>query len=88
MAEADLDRIVDYIARDQPGRAAEFGRQLRARTRALAEHPNIGRTGRPGLPAFVRELVVHRNYILFYRVLERHKAVEILRLKHARQQMP
>jgi len=54
----------------------------------LRKHPKMGRTGRPGLPAFVRELVAHRNYIVFYRVLDDAGTVEILRVKHAAQQMP
>jgi len=40
------------------------------------------------LPAGVRELVVHRNYIVFYRALDAARTVEILRLKHAAQQTP
>lgn len=88
MAEADLDGIIDYIARDHPARAEEFGRVLRDRILALAKHPKMGRAGRPGVPAFVRELVAHRNYVIFYRVLEQAGRVEILRVKHAAQQMP
>ncbi|MEX2498336.1 MAG: type II toxin-antitoxin system RelE/ParE family toxin [Wenzhouxiangellaceae bacterium] len=88
MAEADLGSIIDYIARDNPTRAREFGRELREKTLPLVKHPKMGHTGRPGMPAFVRELVVHRNYIIFYRVLEQANTVEILRVKHAAQQMP
>ena len=88
MAEADLDNIIDHIAQDNPTRAEEFGQELRTKTLPLAQHPKLGRTGRPGLPAFVRELVVHRNYIVYYRVLTRTRTVEILRVKHAAQQTP
>jgi len=88
MAEADLDDIIDYIAQDNPTRAEEFGQELRDKILSLAQHPKMGRTGRPGLPAFVRELVAHRNYIVFYRVLEEARTVEILRLKHTAQQVP
>lgn len=88
MAESDLDNIIDYIARDNPTRAGEFGQELRDKTLPLAQHPKMGRTGRPGLPAFVRELVAHRNYIVFYRVLDEARTVEILRVKHAAQQTP
>ena len=88
MAEADLDNIIDYIAQDNPTRAETFGQELRYKTFPLAQHPKMGRTGRPGLPAFVRELVAHRNYIVFYRVLDDAGTVEILRVKHAAQQMP
>ena len=88
IAEADLDNIVDYIAQDNPIRAETFGQELRDKTLPLAQHPKMGRTGRPGLPGFVRELVAHRNYIVFYRVLDETRTVEILRVKHAAQQTP
>lgn len=88
MAEADLDAIIDYIAQDNPTRAEEFGQELREKTLPLAQHPRLGRTGRPGLPTGVRELIAHRNYIVFYRVLDETRTVEILRVKHAAQEMP
>lgn len=88
MAEADLDNIIDYIAQDNPTKAETFGQELRDKTLSLAQHPKMGRTGRPGLPDFVRELVAHPNYIVFYRVLDDAGTVEILRVKHAAQQMP
>jgi plasmid stabilization system protein ParE len=88
MAEADLDNIIDRIAQDNPAKAESFGQELRDKTLPLAQYPKMGRTGRPGLPAFVRELVAHRNYIVFYRVLDEAGTVEILRVKHAAQQMP
>ena len=88
IAEADLDNIVDYIAQDNPIRAEEFGQELRAKVLPLAQHPRLGRTGRPGLPDFLRELVAHRNYIIFYRVLAEARTVEILRVKHTAQQVP
>jgi toxin ParE1/3/4 len=86
IAEADLDNIIDYIAQDNPIRAEEFGQELRAKALPLAQHPKLGRAGRPGLPAFLRELVAHRNYIIFYRVLDEARTVEILRVKHTAQQ--
>lgn len=87
MAEADLEGIVDYIAQANPLRAEEFGQELREKVELLADHPMLGRKGRPGLPATVRELVVHRNYLVFYRVLEESSTVEILRVRHAAQQL-
>jgi plasmid stabilization system protein ParE len=87
-AEDDLNGIIDYIAQDNPARAESFGQRLRDKTLPLARYPLMGRSGRPGLPAFVRELVAHRNYIVFYRVLDEARTVEILRIKHAAQQTP
>jgi len=88
IAETDLDNIIDYIAQDKPIMAEEFGQDLRDKTLPLAQHPKLGRTGRPGLPAFLRELVAHRNYIVFYRVLDEARTVEILRVKHTAQRVP
>lgn len=88
IAEADLDNIVDYIAQDNPIRAEQFGQELRAKVLPLAQHPELGRQGRPGLPEWLRELVAHPNYIIFYRVLAEACTVEILRVKHAAQQVP
>ncbi|KGM26486.1 RelE/ParE family toxin [Photorhabdus luminescens] len=87
-AREDLRAIVRYIGKDNPTRARSFGQELRDKTLPLAQHPELGRTGRPGLPDYVRELVAHRNYIIFYRVLDEARTVEILRVKHATQQTP
>jgi addiction module RelE/StbE family toxin len=88
MAREDLRAIVRYIGKDNPTRAQSFGQELRDKTGMLAQHPQLGRQGRPGLPEWLRELVVHPNYIVFYRVLTESRTVEILRVKHAAQQMP
>lgn len=84
----DLRSIVRYIAQDNPSRARTFGKKLREKVQPLAYHPLLGHMGRPGLPAGVRELVLHPNYIAFYRVIEASRTVEILRVKHAAQQAP
>ena len=88
MAREDLRAIVRHIGRDNPTRAKSFGQELRDKTKPLAQHPELGRKGRPGLPEWLRELMVHPNYIVFYRVLAEARSVEILRVKHAAQQTP
>lgn len=88
MAREDLRVIVRYIGKDNPARAKRFGQELRDKTKPLAQHPELGRQGRPGLPDWLCELVVHPNYIVFYRVLAEIRSVEILRVKHAAQQTP
>lgn len=85
-AREDLRAIIQYIGKDNPARAHSFGQELRDKTLPLAQHPELGRTGRPGVPDHVRELVAHRNYIVFYRVWHETRTVEILRVKHATQQ--
>ena len=87
-AREDLRAIVRYIAKDNPIRAKSFGKELRDKTKPLARHPNLGRKGRPGLPRWLRELVVHPNYIVFYRIQDETRVVEILRVKHTAQRMP
>ena len=88
MARDDLRAIVRYIGKDNPTRARSFGKELRDKTRPLAQHPELGRTGRPGLPDWLRELVVHPNYIVFYRLQAAARIVQILRVKHTAQQVP
>jgi addiction module RelE/StbE family toxin len=88
MACEDLRAIVRYIGKDNPSRAKSCGAEMRDKTERLAQHPELGRTGRPGLPDWLRELVVHPNYVVFYRVLAAKRIVQILRLKHTAQQMP
>jgi len=85
MARDDLLGIVRYIGKDNPVRARSFGKDLRDKTKPLAQHPELGRPGR--LPD-IRELVVHSNYIVFYRVLAAARTVQILKVKHAAQQTP
>jgi plasmid stabilization system protein ParE len=88
MAREDLRAIMRHIGKDNPTRAKSFGQELRDKSKPLAQHPELGRLGRPGLPDWLRELVVHPNYIMFYRVLAEVRTVEILRVKHAAQQVP
>ncbi|MBN2690618.1 MAG: type II toxin-antitoxin system RelE/ParE family toxin [Burkholderiaceae bacterium] len=88
LAREDLRNIVCHIGKDNPTRAKSFGRELRDKTKRLAQYPELGRHGRPGLPEWLRELIVHPNYIVFYRVLAESRTVRILRVKHAAQQAP
>lgn len=88
MALDDLREIVRYIGKDNQVRAKSFVRELREKTKHLATNPEIGKRGRPGLPEWLRELIAHPNYIVFYRVLEDTKVVEIVRVKHVAQQIP
>ena len=87
-AREDLRGIVRFIGEDNPARAATFGQELQDKVLPLAQFPEIGRQARPGLPTFSRELVVHRHYIVLYRVLKASRTVEILRVKHTSLQWP
>ena len=88
MAREDLRAIVLYISQNDPLRAKRFAQTLREKTLPLALYPAFGRKARQGLPEGLRELVVHPNYIVFYRVLPEHRTVEIVRVKHTSQQVP
>jgi toxin ParE1/3/4 len=78
-----LAEIAKYIEKDNPLRAGTFVKEIREKTNTLGEFPGIGRPGRvPG----TRELVVHKNYIVPYRV--RGENVEIIRVHHAGKRWP
>lgn len=77
-AEADLEEIGDYIARDNPARAITFVQELIARCRHLAETPDafplVPRYTHLGIRRFV-----HGRYLVFYRVTpERVEVLHIL----------
>ena len=85
----DLLKIRRFIAQDNPTRAASFVEELRDQAQRLALHPEIGRPAGPGLPDGMRVLVLHRNYLAYYRVIAtegQEQQVEVLRVKHARMQ--
>lgn len=70
-----VDEIAQYIAKDNPRRATSFVLELQEAVTTLQDHPGLGRAGRiPG----TRELVLHKNYIAIYRVVD--DEVQILRL--------
>jgi toxin ParE1/3/4 len=82
-ALANLAAIVEYIARDDPDRAKSSALEIRAKTNSLAEFPGMGR---PGRVIGTRELVIHPNYIIPYRM--RGGVVEILRVQHVARRWP
>lgn len=83
VAIADLQRIIQYIAQENPIAAVEMGDMLIQKAEKLDPNPMLGRVG---LTKGTRELVVHPNYILIYRVIA--KVPEVLRVKHAARQWP
>ena len=85
MAREDLHAIVQYIGKDSPTIAMAFGKALRDKTTSLAERPALGQPGR--LPD-IRELVVHPNHIVFYRVLDEERTVQVRRVKPVALQVP
>lgn len=79
-----LLEIHDRIAEDNPAAAKALSRRARDYTRdTLSSHPH---SGRPGRVEGTRESVIHRNYILVYRV--KADRIEILTLRHVARQWP
>jgi len=78
-AEADLETIADWIADDDPGRAASFVLELRERCLSLAEKPNRFPVARR-VGGHVFRKLVYRDYLIFYRALA--DRVEIVRVLH------
>lgn len=78
-----LDKIAAYIALDNPRAARDFVATIREKSTLLSQHPAIGRAGR--LVVDTREMVVHENYVMIYRV--KANTVQILRVHHVAQQV-
>ncbi len=82
-AHSDLLDIVRYIAERNPSAAVRLGRAIEQSTWPLPQNPYLFK--RSERIEGCREIVVHQNYILIYRVRE---VIEVLRVLHARQQFP
>jgi toxin ParE1/3/4 len=78
VAEADLEAIGDYIARDNPHRAMTFIRELRQRCGQIADMPRAAPL-RPELGGGVR-VVPFGRYLICY--AERDDQVVIERIIH------
>lgn len=79
----NLETIAAYIAQDNPLRAETFVGEIKEKTQLLAQFPNMGRPGR--LPE-TRELVVHKNYVVPYRIKD--EVIQILRVHHVAKMWP
>ena len=83
VAEVDRDGIIDYISQDNPTAAIELGDAIERRVAELPEHPKLYRAGRV---RGTREMVVHPNYVVVYRIARGE--IEILRVLHSARQWP
>jgi toxin ParE1/3/4 len=81
-AVADLWEILDYIDERNPQTAEGLYAEIERATSALPEHPYLYRLGRV---LNTREIIVHPNYLVIYRLTDR---IEILSVLHARQHYP
>jgi plasmid stabilization system protein ParE len=82
-ALANLIAIVEYIEKDNAERAKSFALDIQAKTNSLIEFPGMGR---PGRVIGTRELVIHPNCLIPYRI--RGDDVEILRVQHVARRWP
>ncbi|MGY2374705.1 type II toxin-antitoxin system RelE/ParE family toxin [Pseudomonas sp. SDO524_S393] len=81
-ARAELRAILEYIIERNVGAARDLNESIEAATTALPDHPFLYRVGRI---AGTREIVVHPNYLVVYRITD---WIEILTVLHARQEYP
>jgi toxin ParE1/3/4 len=81
-ALAALWEILDYIDERNPEAAQALQADIESLTSALPQHPYLYRLGRVER---TREMVVHPNYLIVYRVTDR---IEILSVLHARREYP
>lgn len=73
----DRERIMDFIARDNPQAALDLDALFEEKVGALIEQPKLYRSGRM---KDTREAVAHPNYVLVYKVSG--NTVTILRALH------
>ena len=85
-AAADLEEIAEYIARDNPVRAASFVAELEATCRAVAAAPELY-PARPDLAPGLR-MAVHGRYLVLYRDLTREGTVRVERVLHGARNLP
>jgi toxin ParE1/3/4 len=81
-AVADLERIGDYIAQDNPSRARSFVAELLEKARRIGDAPQ----GFPVVPRYAHLDVrrrVHGSYLIFYRAEE--DRVSVIHILHGAQ---
>jgi toxin ParE1/3/4 len=78
----DLRNIVAYISRENPGAAEALGSELLDEAMSLESLPFRGSRvkKRRGLLK-----LVHEEYLIYYRIQEQKKVVEIVAFKHGAQ---
>jgi toxin ParE1/3/4 len=79
LAEADLDDLWDYVARDSDSAADALIDTIVEKCRMLANHPEMGER-RPELAHDLRSFVVG-NYVVFYRSIK--DGIEVARVLHS-----
>ncbi|WP_297363472.1 type II toxin-antitoxin system RelE/ParE family toxin [Acidiferrobacter sp.] len=84
LAEEDLEAIGDYIATDNPARAASFIQELRVQCQRIAANPP-GYHLRPELGDDIRSCA-HGHYVIFF--VAAQEDVTIVRILHGARDIP
>jgi len=82
-ARAALREILNYISERNLSAAFDLGEEIERATSALPQHPYLFRHGKV---AGTREMVVHPNFVVVYRLSS--SLIEITNVLHSRQQYP
>ena len=82
-AQEDLTAILTYIAQHNRPAALQLYNDIDHAISRLPCHPHLYRSGRV---SGTREMLVHPNYVVVYRV--EASAIEILAIMHTRQLYP
>ena len=83
-AQADIDRLTDFLMDKLPQDAAQTARVLREGLQILTGHPEVGRPIGLGL----RELVISRGnsgYLALYKYDHEQDVVLVLAIRHQRE---
>jgi toxin ParE1/3/4 len=80
LAEADLDAIAEFIARESPGGAVKMLLRIRAGMTTLLDQPRLGQLVQKPPRTRLRKWTV-APYIVFYRVMD--DDLEVVRVLHA-----
>ena len=76
-----MNRILDYIALDNPGAAISFGDELMQQTQRLAQFPDSGVVAKRTSGRTYR-IIVYGNYVIWY--YRQGEAVRISKLIHGK----
>jgi toxin ParE1/3/4 len=82
-ASQNLEKILAHIAADNSRASKKFLLDALQQVANLKNYPALGRAG---LVPSTRELVIHENYVVYYRI--KNEQIEILRVLHARRKYP
>jgi addiction module RelE/StbE family toxin len=82
-ARKDLLNIAQFIAEDSPTRAKSFVAAIETKVAKLPDQPTLYRIGRI---EGTREMVVHPNYVVVYRIAP--SRIDILRVMHVARRWP